>query len=137
MQNRLPKTANILQVYLHFLNGFRLIRSQDNLDYMDENAAKLAKRIHRSDVNIKSGAIAEFQKMNRILDDCPLCHREESNGPPLAPVVSLATRVYLTLPTEPEISDGGACIVPVEHRVNLLECDDDEWEEIRVCVFPL
>ena len=104
---------------------------------MDENAAKLAKRVHRSEVNIKSGAIAEFQKMNRILDDCPLCHREESNSAPLAPVVSLATRVYLTLPTEPEISDGGACIVPVEHRVNLLECDDDEWEEIRVCVFPL
>ena len=40
----------------------------------------------------------------------------------------------MTLPTEPEISDGGACIVPLQHRTNLLECDDDEWEEIRVSV---
>lgn len=70
--------------------------------------------------------------MNRILDNCPLCHREDENSPPIAPVVSLATRIYLTLPTEPEISDGGAIIVPVQHRGNLLECDDDEWEEIRV-----
>lgn len=49
----------------------------------------------------------------------------------MAPIVSLATRTYLTLPTEPEISEGGAIIVPVQHRTNLLECDDDEWEEIR------
>ncbi|KAJ6163034.1 hypothetical protein N7497_003013 [Penicillium chrysogenum] len=51
--------------------------------------------------------------------------------PPLAPVVSLATRVFLTLPTEPEVSEGGATIVPTQHRTNLMECDDDEWEEIR------
>ena len=39
--------------------------------------------------------------------------------------------MYLTLPTEPEVSDGGAVIVPIQHRTNLLECDDDEWDEIR------
>ena len=99
---------------------------------MDENATRLAKRVHTSDINLKNGAISDFQKMNRILDTCQLCHREDTNSPPRAPIVSLATRTYLTLPTEPEISEGGACIVPVQHRVNLLECDDDEWEEIRV-----
>jgi len=76
-------------------------------------------------------AIGDFQKMNKILDTCPLCHHEDRNEPPIAPLTSLATRVYLTLPTEPEISPGGACIVPIQHRTNLLECDDDEWEEIR------
>lgn len=77
-------------------------------------------------------AISDFRKLNHILDRCPLCHREDENIPPIAPVVSLATRVYLTLPTEPEISDGAASIIPLQHRANLLECDDDEWEEIRV-----
>ena len=105
---------------------------QNDLDYMDENAAKLAKRVHKSEINLKHGAIADFQKTNRILDNCPLCHRDDTGSPPIAPIVSLATRTYLTLPTEPEISEGGACIVPVQHRINLLECDDDEWEEIRV-----
>ncbi|KAH0551369.1 hypothetical protein GP486_007415 [Trichoglossum hirsutum] len=106
----------------------------NDLDYLDENAEKLAKRIQKSEVNLKNTAINEFQKMNKILDSCPLCHREDTNTPPVAPVVSLATRVYLTLPTEPELSEGGACIVPIQHHGNLLECDDDEWEEVREAI---
>lgn len=103
----------------------------DDLDYMDDNANKLAKRVQKSEVNLKNTAVGEFQKMNRILDTCQLCHHPEKNQPPVAPLLSLGTRVYLTLPTEPELSDGGAVIVPIEHKTNLLECDDDEWEEIR------
>lgn len=104
---------------------------QNDLDYMDENASKLAKRVQKSEINLRNTAISDFQQMNKVLDNCPLCHHEDTDTPPVAPIVSLATRVYLTLPTDPEISDGGACIVPVQHRTNLIECDDDEWEEIR------
>ncbi|OJJ59585.1 hypothetical protein ASPSYDRAFT_88498 [Aspergillus sydowii CBS 593.65] len=104
---------------------------ENDLEYMDDNASKLARRVHRSEIDLKNTTINELQKMNRILDNCPLCHHEDTNTPPIAPVVSLATRVYMTLPTEPEISPGGATIVPIQHRSNLLECDDDEWEEIR------
>jgi hypothetical protein len=103
----------------------------DDLDYMDENANKLAKRVQKSETNLKNAAISDFQKMNRILDSCQLCHQSDKNQPPVAPIIALATRVYLTLPTEPELSEGGAVIVPIEHKTNLLECDDDEWEEIR------
>ncbi|MCJ1461518.1 hypothetical protein MMC07_000115 [Pseudocyphellaria aurata] len=107
------------------------VKFDTGLEYMEENANKLAKRVQKGDINLRNIAISDYQKMNRILDRCPLCHREDENTPPLAPVVSLATRVYLTLPTEPEVSDGGTIIVPIQHRGNLLECDDDEWEEIR------
>jgi hypothetical protein len=103
----------------------------DDLDYMDDNANKLAKRVQKSEINLKNAAIGEFQKMNRILDSCQLCTHEDTGQPPIAPMISLATRVYLTVPTEPELSEGGAVIVPIQHRTNLLECDDDEWEEIR------
>jgi hypothetical protein len=103
----------------------------DDLDYMDDNATKLAKHVQKSEINLKNTAVGEFQKMNRILDTCQLCHHPEKSQPPVAPLLSLGTRVYLTLPTEPELSDGGAVIVPIEHKTNLLECDDDEWEEIR------
>lgn len=103
----------------------------DNLDYMDENADKLARRVQKSEINLKNTAVGDFQKINRILDKCPLCHQEDRGLPPVAPVVSLGTRVFLTLPTEPELSEGGAVVVPVQHRTNLLECDDDEWEEMR------
>jgi len=103
----------------------------DDLEYMDENAEKLAKRVQKSELNLRNSAVSEFQKINKILDNCQLCHHEDRNLPPVAPVISLATRVYMTLPTEPEVSEGGAVIVPIQHRTNLLECDDDEWEEIR------
>ena len=103
----------------------------DDLDYMDENANKLAKRVQKSEINLKNAAVGEFQKMNKILDSCMLCFHEDKNQQPVAPLISLATRVYLTLPTEPELGEGGAVIVPIQHRTNLLECDDDEWEEIR------
>ncbi|TVY39530.1 Pre-mRNA-splicing factor [Lachnellula occidentalis] len=102
-----------------------------DLDYMDENANKLAKRVQKSEINLKNVAIGDFQKMNRILDSCQLCHQEDKGQPPVAPLISLGTRVYLTLPTEPELGEGGAVIVPIQHKTNLLECDEDEWEEIR------
>lgn len=103
----------------------------NDLDYMDENAEKLAKRIQKSEINLRNTAVNEYQKINSILDKCQLCHHEDRNQLPVAPMISLATRVYLTLPTEPELAEGGAVIVPIQHRTNLLECDDDEWEEIR------
>ena len=103
----------------------------DSFDYLDENSEKLAKRVQKSDINLKNSSINEYQKITRILDNCPLCHHEDKNLPPAAPLISLGTRVYLTLPTEPELSEGGAVIVPIQHHTNLLECDDDEWEEIR------
>ena len=103
----------------------------NDLEYLDENASKLAKRVQKSEVNLRNMAINDFQKLNRILDSCPLCHHEDTNTPPLAPIISLATRTFLTLPTEPEVCPGSATIIPISHRTNLLECDDDEWEEIR------
>lgn len=108
----------------------------DDLEYLDENAEKLAKRVHKSEINLKNMAVNEYQKMNKILDTCPLCHHEDRKPPqdqPIAPILALGTRVYLTLSTEPELKggEGGAVIVPISHRTNLLECDDDEWEEIR------
>ncbi|EUC28880.1 hypothetical protein COCCADRAFT_29957 [Bipolaris zeicola 26-R-13] len=108
-------------------------RFNNDLDYLDENATKLAARAPKSSINLRNAAIQDYTKMSRILDACPLCHHEDKSPPqpPVAPIISLATRVFLTLPTEPEISTGGAVIVPIAHRTNLLECDDDEWEELR------
>jgi hypothetical protein len=111
-------------------------RFDNDLEYLDENAEKLAKRVHKTDSSLKNIAVAEYKKLNRILDTCPLCYKEDRAPPqnlPLAPVISLATRTYLTLPTAPELTgaEGGAVIVPLSHRTNLLECDDDEWEEVR------
>jgi hypothetical protein len=106
---------------------------KNDLDYMNDNAAALSKKIVKSEINLRNTAIGDFQKIQKALATCPLCYNEESTPPqpPTAPVISLATRTYLTLQTEPELAKHGAVIVPLQHRTNLLECDDDEWEEIR------
>lgn len=104
---------------------------KNDLDYMDDNATDLSKKVVKSEGNLRNAAVGDFQKMQRVLENCPLCYHEESNRPHVAPVVSLATRTYMTLATEPEVAKGGAVIAPIQHRLNLLECDDDEWEEIR------
>ncbi|KAM0723114.1 hypothetical protein Q7P37_001314 [Cladosporium fusiforme] len=104
---------------------------KNDLDYMDDNATNLSKKTVKSEGNLRNTAIGDFQKIQKVLESCPLCYHEESNRPPTAPVISLATRTYLTLQTEPELAKYGAVIVPIQHRLNLLECDDDEWEEMR------
>lgn len=103
-----------------------------DLEYLDENAEKLARRVHKGEASLKHMAVAEYRRLNAALDRCPLCHHDDRTPPgPTAPVVSLATRVYLTLAPTPELTDGGAYLVPITHRRNLLECDDDEWDELR------
>lgn len=99
-----------------------------DLDYLDENATKLATKHHRSDINLKSTAISDYHRLSRILDSCPLC---ADSHPPIAPVLSTGTRVYLSLPPQPTPTPGTAAIVPIQHVKNTLHLDDDEWEEIR------
>src|SRR5690606_2041970 len=70
----------------------------DDLDYMDENADRLAKHVKKKDINLKNIAINDYKKMERILETCPLCQHDDR--PSIAPVVSMATRTYLTLTTE-------------------------------------
>ncbi|KAK3107986.1 Pre-mRNA-splicing factor cwf19, partial [Teratosphaeriaceae sp. CCFEE 6253] len=106
---------------------------RDDLKYMDDNAANLSKNVVKSETQLKGQAIGEYGKMQAALASCPLCHHEDAataeQRSPVAPVVSLATRVYLTLPTEPEIARGGVVVVPIQHHATLLDCDEDEWEE--------
>jgi hypothetical protein len=106
-------------------------RFKDDLDYLDENAERLAEVGKRREVDLKSMSVQEYKKQERIVANCPLCYKDDGRMP-LAGVVSLGTRVYLSLPTEPELTNDGAMIVPLRHAKNLADCDDDEWEEIRV-----
>ncbi|KAK6443224.1 Pre-mRNA-splicing factor cwf19 [Oleoguttula sp. CCFEE 5521] len=106
----------------------------NDLDYQDENASNLAKAAPKSSVNLRNTAISEYQSTQRALQSCALCSHDELSGDaalPQAPVVSLATRTYLTLATEPELAPHSTVIVPLQHHANLLECDEDEWEELR------
>ncbi|EPX74712.1 complexed with Cdc5 protein Cwf19 [Schizosaccharomyces octosporus yFS286] len=105
-------------------------RYSNDLDYLDENANRLADRMSRREINLEQiFQGGNLSKMNRALDSCPLCMN--ANSQPLAPVITLSHRAYLTLPTKPGLAKYHCLIVPMNHRVNALSCDEDEWDEIR------
>ncbi len=44
----------------------------------------------------------------------------------------MGTRVYLSCTLNEELVDGHCIIVPIQHHLNMLEGDDDVWDETRV-----
>jgi hypothetical protein len=49
----------------------------------------------------------------------------------------MGTRVYLACTVTEELVPGHCLIVPIQHHLNMLEGDDDVWDEVRVCSFSL
>ncbi|KAF9351252.1 hypothetical protein BGX26_010708 [Mortierella sp. AD094] len=104
---------------------------RDDLDYMDDNADKIARTVKKNDTQLKSAAIHDYRKTQSALDNCPMCFKDEGRNPPQMPVVSMGNRVYLGLPLYKEFLPGHCMIVPIQHVTSTLECDDDGWDEIR------
>lgn len=101
--------------------------SVDN-DYADDNSSRLASLVSKKQIDLKNMAISQVQKMTKILDTCDLCAEDRA---PNTSVISTGTRVYLSIAPRPELAAYSAVIVPIAHHKNTLECDSDEWEEIR------
>ena len=47
-------------------------------------------------------------------------------------MVATGTRVYLSCTMFEELVPGHCLIVPMQHFLNMLEADDDVWDEVRV-----
>ncbi|KAJ1984400.1 Pre-mRNA-splicing factor cwf19 [Dimargaris verticillata] len=109
---------------------------EDNLEYLDDNADRLAKTHHGlNDQQKRNIAIQDY----RGLVACPYCFQaaEDTSAahaapqPPQIPVVSIGTQVYLGLPSTEPLVPGHCLIVPLQHTVSTLTCEDDAWTEIR------
>ncbi|KAI8598468.1 CwfJ C-terminus 1-domain-containing protein-like protein [Dissophora ornata] len=104
---------------------------KDDLDYMDDNADKIARTVKKNDTQLKSAAIHDYRKTQSALDHCTMCFKDDGRTPPIMPVLSMGNRVYLGLPLYKEFLPGHCMIVPIQHVTSTLECDDDAWDEIR------
>jgi hypothetical protein len=96
---------------------------------MDEQAENLALRAPQTTQQIRRDAIGNYQRAQKALDRCYYCFRE--GQPPVAPVIALGHRVYLALPVTEPLVPGHCLIVPVQHQLSMLECEDDVWTEVR------
>ncbi|WWC58338.1 uncharacterized protein I303_100878 [Kwoniella dejecticola CBS 10117] len=100
-----------------------------DVDYMDENVDKLARRKMKSDAMKRAFAINDYARTKKALDSCPFCYQDDRN--PLAAVVALGTRTYMCCTQFEELVPGHCLIVPIQHHLSMLEMDDDDWDEVR------
>ncbi|KAL0576052.1 Pre-mRNA-splicing factor cwf19 [Marasmius crinis-equi] len=103
---------------------------ENDLDYMDDNAEKLGRQKMRSDAMKRQFAIHDYKRTQKALSTCHFCFGED-DSPPKAPVVAMGTRVYLSCTTTEELVPGHCLIVPIQHHLNMLEGDDDVWDEAK------
>ncbi|KAM6494102.1 Protein similar to CwfJ C-terminus 1 domain containing protein [Amanita muscaria] len=103
---------------------------ENDLDYIDDNAEKLARAKMRSDAMKRQFAIHDYKRTQKVLATCPFCFGED-DSPPKAPVIAMGTRVYLSCTTNEELVQGHCLIVPIQHHLTMLEGDDDVWDEVR------
>ncbi|GAA6010982.1 hypothetical protein JCM10207_005457 [Rhodosporidiobolus poonsookiae] len=106
-------------------------RYSTDLDYVDDNAEKLARRKMKSETMKRQFAINDYARTKKALDACTLCFSDEG-APPKSAVVALGTRTYLGLMDTEELVPGHCRIVPVQHHLSCLEIDEEEgWDEIK------
>ncbi|KAI8986105.1 CwfJ C-terminus 1-domain-containing protein-like protein [Trametes punicea] len=103
---------------------------ENDIDYMDDNADKLARKKMRSDFMKRQFAINDYKKTMKVLASCPFCYGEDDSLPK-APIIAMGTRVYLSCTLTEELVEGHCLIVPIPHHLSTLEGDDDMWDEVR------
>ncbi|KAK4685655.1 CWF19-like protein 2, partial [Tremellales sp. Uapishka_1] len=102
---------------------------EDDTDYMDDNAEKLARRKMKSDALKRAFAVNDYARTKKALDTCTFCYQDER--PPQTAIVALGKRTYLCCTQYEELVDGHCLIVPLQHCLSTLELEDDDWDEIR------
>ncbi|KAJ3488618.1 hypothetical protein NLJ89_g11599 [Agrocybe chaxingu] len=103
---------------------------ENDLDYIDDNAEKLGRQKMRSDAMKRQFAINDYKRTQKALASCSFCYGEDDSLPK-APIVAMGTRVYLSCTLTDELVKGHCLIVPIQHHLNMLEGDDDVWDEAR------
>ncbi|WVQ83928.1 hypothetical protein IAT38_006072 [Cryptococcus sp. DSM 104549] len=102
---------------------------EDDTDYMDDNAEKLARRKMKSDAMKRAFAINDYARTKKALDSCPFCYQDDL--PPQTAIVALGTRTYMCCTQTEELVPGHCLIVPLQHHMSMLEMEDDDWDEVR------
>ncbi|KAF5360647.1 hypothetical protein D9756_004848 [Leucocoprinus leucothites] len=103
---------------------------ENDLEYMDDNAAKLGRQKMRSDAMKRQFAIHDYKRTQQVLATCPFCYGEDDSLPK-APIVAMGTRAYLSCTNHEELVKGHCLIVPIQHHLSMLEGDDDTWDEVK------
>ncbi|CAE6452803.1 unnamed protein product [Rhizoctonia solani] len=106
---------------------------EDDLEYVDDNAERLARRKMKSDAMKRQFAIQDYARTQKALASCVYCpgNDKDEMAPPRAGVIAMGTRAYLAVTPNEELVPGHCHIVPLQHMLSMLEGDDDVWDEVK------
>ncbi|KAJ3044780.1 hypothetical protein HDV00_000655 [Rhizophlyctis rosea] len=127
MQERMASGADYDDVMANRIAGD--VTFKNDLDYMDDSADRLSHKKSRTEEQKRARAVQDFRRSQSAQAKCSFCFQEEQK--PRAQIAALGTKVYLAMPEVISMVPGHCLIVPVEHVLTTLECDDDAWDEIR------
>ncbi|KAJ3213652.1 hypothetical protein HDU67_002614 [Dinochytrium kinnereticum] len=105
------------------------ITYKEGLDYMDERADNFAKKPSASNTHQRQRAITDYKKAQAAQENCSFCWQDSQ--PPKTHVLASGTKTYLGLPNFIDMVPYHCLIVPIQHALTTLECEDDVWDEIR------
>ncbi|CAG8487100.1 8078_t:CDS:2 [Ambispora gerdemannii] len=106
---------------------------KDDLEYMDEQADKIAKTTEKTAQQKREFVIRDHEKSKQAIEGCAYCLKD--NSLPQAQMVSLGVKTYLALPSVKEMCEGHCLIVPVEHCLTTLDCEDDNFMKCLIQMF--
>lgn len=112
---------------LHFSE---LQKKNVDLDEIFEESISKEKSDARKDERDKARAINEHQKISKSLDNCQLCVDSKQMLKHL--IVSLGSKVCLSLPSHNSLVEGHCILSPVSHVSCQTRLDEDVWEELQV-----
>ncbi|KAA1069101.1 hypothetical protein PGT21_011403 [Puccinia graminis f. sp. tritici] len=104
---------------------------ENDLDYMDDNADRLARKKMKTDASKRLFAINDYARTRKALESCEFCFKDDGSPPSNLGIISSGTKVYLSCTQFEELVEGHCWIVPMQHCLSTLELDDDVWDEIR------
>ncbi|KAJ3032965.1 hypothetical protein HK097_005015, partial [Rhizophlyctis rosea] len=102
---------------------------KNDLDYIDDSADRFSQKKGKTEEQKRARAVQDFRRNQTAQQKCPFCFQDDQK--PRAQIAALGNKTYLAMPEVISMVPGHCLIVPMDHALTTLECDDDTWDEIR------
>ncbi|KAG7199982.1 hypothetical protein KM043_014407 [Ampulex compressa] len=104
-------------------------KSMDMEDIFEQEISQARSSVKR-DQQERALAIKEHKRLTKSLDNCRWCINSDCMQKHL--IVSMNSKVCLSLPSNISLTDGHCILTPVEHTSNQLQLEEDVWEQLKV-----
>ncbi len=110
-------------------------RQEDLEDFSDRYGESSSKKTKIDPDEVKRRiALGNYKKMERMQRNCWFCLDSDRADKSL--IVAHGQHTYLALPKYKALDPLHCQIIPLEHTVSTLQCDELVWNEIRNCNIP-